>query len=98
MKSLLAIDEAQFAEVAIQSAISQIRRDHTQVLVLDWSNFMPSPFPGAGERSIYSLRQLDSIIQSETMKAHELVNTAAERLRSAGFEASTSVRQGTPKQ
>ena len=100
MKILLALDDSKFAEAAIQAAVSQVRQDHTQVLVLhvvDWSNFMPSPFPRGGQEPMYSARQLESIIESETTKAHELVTSAAERLRSAGFEASTSVREGDPK-
>ncbi len=100
MKILLAIDDAKFAEVAIQVAISQVRPDHSQVFVLhvvDWSNFMPSPFPRVGEEPMCSARQLESIIEDETRKAHELVTSVAERLRSAGFEASTSVREGDPK-
>jgi len=100
MKILLAVDDSKFAEAAIQVAISQVRQDHTQVLVLhvvDWSNFMPTPFPRVGEEPMYSVRQLESIIQGETAKAHKMVTSAAERLRSAGFEASTSVREGDPK-
>ncbi len=100
MKILLAIDDATFAEAAIRTAISQLRPDHLQVLVLhvlDWSNFMPSPFPEVGAEPMYSTRQLESIIASETAKAETLVTSAADRLRSAGFEASTSVREGDPK-
>ena len=100
MKILLAIDDSKFAEAAIHSAISQVRQDHTQVLVLhvlDWSNFMPSPFPRVGEEPMYSVRQLESIIESETTKAHHLIASTAERLRSAGFEVTTSVREGDPK-
>ncbi len=100
MKILLAIDDSKFAELAIQVAASQVRRDHTQVLVLhvvDWSNFMPSPFPSGGEEPMCSARQLNSIVQGENTKAHHLVASAAERLRAAGFEASTSVRDGDPK-
>ena len=100
MKILLATDDSKFAEAAIQAAISQVRQDHTQVLVLhvvDWSNFMPSPFPLVGEEPMYSARQLESIIEDETTKAHELVTSVAERLRSAGCETSTSVREGDPK-
>jgi nucleotide-binding universal stress UspA family protein len=100
MKLLLAIDDSKFAEPAIHAVISQVRQDDTQVLVLhvvDWSNFMPTPFPVVGEEPMFSARRLESIIESETKRAHELVKTAAERLRSAGFEASTSVREGDPK-
>jgi len=100
MKILLAIDDSKFAEAAIHAVISQVRQDHTQVLVLhavDWSNFMPTPFPVVGEEPMFSARQLESIIESETRKAHDLVKNAGERLRSAGFEASTSVREGDAK-
>jgi nucleotide-binding universal stress UspA family protein len=97
MKILLAIEDSQFAEAVIQAVISQFLPNHTHVFVLhvvDWSNFMPSPFPRGGEEAMYSVHQLESIIESETSKAHKLVTSAAERLRSAGFETSTSVREG----
>jgi nucleotide-binding universal stress UspA family protein len=99
MRLLLAIDDSKFAEAAIHAVLSQVRQD-TQVLVLhavDWSNFMPTPFPAVGEEPMFSPRRLESIIESETKRAHDLVKTAAERLRAAGFEASTSVREGDPK-
>ncbi len=100
MKILLAIDDSKFAEAAIHAAISRVHQDHAQVLVLhvvDWSNFMPSPFPRVGEEPMFSAHQLESIIGSATTKAHELVTSAAERLRSVGSEVSTSVREGDPK-
>lgn len=100
MKLLLAIDDSKFAEAAIQAVISQIRQDHTQVLVLhalDWSDFMPTPFPAVGAQPMFSAPQLESIIEGETQRAHDLVKPAAERLGSAGFDASTSVREGDPK-
>ena len=55
---------------------------------------MPSPFPRGGEEAMYSARQLESIIETEISKAHQLVTSAAERLGAAGFETSTSVREG----
>ncbi len=100
MRLLLAIDDSKFAEAAIQAVVSQFRQDHTQVMVLhalDWGDLMPTPFPGVGVQPMFSVHQLESIIQSETKKAHDLVKDAAERLRSAGFDTSTSVRKGDPK-
>ncbi len=100
MKILLAVDDAKSAEAIIRVAISQLRREGAQVLVLhvlDWSNFMPSPFPEVGAEPMYSTRQLETIIAGETEKARALVDGAAESLRSAGFEATTTVREGDPK-
>jgi len=100
MRILLAIDDSKFAEAATHAVLSQVRQDHTQVLVLhavDWSNFMPTPFPVVGVQPMFSEGQLESIIESETQRARDLVKTAAEDLRSAGFDASTSVREGDPK-
>jgi nucleotide-binding universal stress UspA family protein len=100
MKILLAIDDSKFGEAATHAVLSQVRQDHTQVLVLhalDWTNFMPTPFPVVGVQPIFSEGQLESIIESETQTAQDLVKTAAERLRSAGFDATTSVREGDPK-
>ncbi len=100
MRLLLAIDDSKFADAAIHAVLSLVRQDHTQVLVLhalDWGNFTPTPFPVVGLQPMFSVRQLESMIASETQRAQELVKTAAERLRSAGFEAITSVREGDPK-
>jgi nucleotide-binding universal stress UspA family protein len=100
MRILLAIDDSKFAKAATHAVLSQVRQDHTQVLVLhavDWSNFMPTPFPAVGVQPMFSGGQLESIIKSETQSAQDLVKTAAERLRSAGFDASISVREGDPK-
>jgi nucleotide-binding universal stress UspA family protein len=100
MRLLLAIDDSKFAESAIHAVLSQVRQDQTQVLVLhalDWSDFMPTPLPVGGMQPMFSVSQLESIIEDETQRAQDLVKTAAERLRSAGFAASTSVREGDPK-
>jgi len=100
MNILLAIDDSKFAEAATHAVLSQVRQDHTHVLVLhalDWSNFMPTPFPAVGVQPMFSEGQLESIIKSETQRAWDLVKTAADRLRTAGFEASPSVREGDPK-
>jgi len=100
MKILLPIDDSKFAEAAIHAVLSQVRQDHTQVLVLhalDWSDLMPTPFPVVGEEPMFSVDQLESIVKSETQRAQELVKTTAERLRSDGFDASTSVREGDAK-
>ena len=100
MKILLAIDDSEFSRAAVEAAILQIRPDQAQVLVLhvlDWNDFMPSPFPSGGQEPMYSPPQLESIIENATKKAHELAANAAEHLRLAGFEASASVRQGDPK-
>ncbi len=100
MKILLAIDNSKFAEAATHALISQVRQDHTQVLVLtavDWRDFMPTPFPVVGVQPMFNEGQLESLIDSETKSAQESVKTAAERLRLAGFEANTTVREGDAK-
>lgn len=100
MRVLLAIDDSKFAEAAIRAVLSQVRQNDTKVLVLhvlDWSDLMPSPFPIVGVQPMFRERQLESIIEGETQKAQLLVKTAGERLRSAGFDVSTSLREGDPK-
>ena len=100
MRLLLAIDDSKFAEAAIHAVLSHVRQDHTQVLVLhalDWSGLMPAPTPIVGVQPMLSVRTLESVTEGETQRAQDLVKTAAERLHSAGFDASTSVREGDPK-
>lgn len=64
---------------------------------LDWNNFMPTRCPVVGVQPMFSEGQLESIIESETPRARDLLKTAAERLRSPGLDASTSVRERDPK-
>ncbi len=100
MKLLLAIDDSKCAEGAIRAVMSHIRQDDTQVLVLhvvDWSNVVPTPFPVLGEQPMFSAHQIESIIRRESRVAHDLVKNAAERVRMAGFETSTSIREGDAK-
>jgi hypothetical protein len=62
--------------------ISQVRQDDTQVLgvqAVAWSGSMPTPFPAVGGQPRFSARQLESIVDSETRKAHKLVENAAAR-------------------
>jgi nucleotide-binding universal stress UspA family protein len=100
MKVLLAIDDSKFSDAVIQAVISQRLRDSTQAMVLhalDWSDLMPSPFPAAGVQPMYAPGQLDALIKTATIQAHELVKSAAHRLRAAGFDVTASVREGDAK-
>lgn len=105
MKVLLAIDDSKFAEAATHAVLSRVLQDHTQVsCCMHWTGatlcFMPTPFAVVGVQPMppmFSVRQLESIIEGETQRAKGLVKTAAERLRSAGFDASISVREGYAK-
>lgn len=100
MKLLLAIDDSKFSEAVIHAAVAQRDPASTEIMVLhvlDWSDLMPSPFPVVGAQPMYSSTELESIIKSTTARAHELVRTVVDRLRSAKFEAQASVREGNPK-
>lgn len=100
MKLLLAIDDSKCAEAAIRAVISQFRPEGTQVLVLhvvDWSDLVGNPFPLLGEQPMFTAHEIESLIQAQSKRAHELVKKAADRVGSAGFETSTSIREGEAK-
>jgi nucleotide-binding universal stress UspA family protein len=46
---------------------------------------------------MFTAQKIESLIQAQSKRAHELVKKAADRMSSAGFAASTSVREGDAK-
>jgi nucleotide-binding universal stress UspA family protein len=100
MKILLAVDDSRFVARLIDTGLRQIRQQGVQVQVLhvvNWSNFMPNPFPAGEIDPMLSGDQIQSLLTSERMRADTLLNQAADRLRSLGFEVATAVREGDPK-
>jgi nucleotide-binding universal stress UspA family protein len=99
MKILLAVDNSEYSEAAVNAVIHQFAPDRTEVQVLhadDWPKGLPAALTFAE-----GPKAADDILERhETMRreAAALVAHAARRLRTAGFEATTSVRDGDPQQ
>ena len=95
MRILLAIDDSKFSEAATQAVISQILPNNTEVLVLHVLNLVPFYFTNAMAPTHTSL--LDTILEDERNAAQALVTLTEKTLRSAGFKATSTVREGDPK-
>jgi nucleotide-binding universal stress UspA family protein len=95
MKILLAIDDSKSSEAAIQAVISQTQPNNTEVFVLHVVSLIPFYFTSAMVPTHSAL--LDAILEDERKEAQALVTHAEQVLRSAGFKATSAVREGDPK-
>jgi nucleotide-binding universal stress UspA family protein len=95
VRILLAIDESQFSERAIQAVIERIRPEGAEVRVLtvvDLINY----FTTEDAAKAY-VPQIDEIRRDRLKKAEELVSRAAQLLQAAGFQVSSGISEGDPK-
>jgi nucleotide-binding universal stress UspA family protein len=100
MKILLAVDDSQFVDGLIEKGFQQMRREGVEVLVLhvkNWNNFLSGPFPADGLQPMLTAHQISTLMAEEEKRSDALVKMAADKLRSAGFAVSTSVREGDAK-
>jgi nucleotide-binding universal stress UspA family protein len=98
VRILLAIDDSECSAAATAAVIQQFLPAHTQVHVLhadDWPQGLPAELPfaegAAAAESILGLHKL------RRENAAALVESAADRLRAAGFTTFASVREGDPR-
>jgi nucleotide-binding universal stress UspA family protein len=94
MKTLLAIDDSNFSEAALQAVIAQNHSKDTEVKVLHVVE-LPSLLV-AREMGGYDA-SLEAVWDQETKQAQTLVAKAAETLSAHGFKATVVVKQGDPK-
>ena len=95
MKILLAIDDSQFSEAALQMVLTRYRHEGTEVRVLHVVEpiaLAVPPFMVEGYAP-----QLDEVRQEQLKQAQELVAQAAEKLLAAGFLADTAVVEGNAR-
>lgn len=93
MKILLAVDDSQFSEAAVQIVAAQARPADDEVRVLSVVDVMDNPFPAMTE--FYAGVEQAPCPQGEPTK--ELVAKTSELLRAKGLEVSTAVEWGDPK-
>ena len=94
MKILLAIDDSQFSENAIQAVIAQARGQETDVQLLHVVDLLPiTPLDGYWA----TIPDLDSLRKEQAKRGEELVARAAEKLRAAGLKVAARVEEGDPK-
>jgi nucleotide-binding universal stress UspA family protein len=85
MKILLAVDGSKYSEAAVQALISKIRKEDTDVLVLQVVEpriFSTPPQMAAGYEP-----ELEEIMKEQFQNAQQTVDRAAAALKAAGFNA-----------
>jgi nucleotide-binding universal stress UspA family protein len=95
MKILLAIDGSKYSDAAVQSVIDQVRRDGTEVHVLDVLEPVRAYISAA--MIPHLVKNVPAIEEDRKREAQELVRRTAEELRKAGFQASGVVEEGEAK-
>ncbi len=88
MKVLIGVDDSKCSEGVIQTVVTQLRPENTDVLVLHVLE--PISLGAPPEMAQGYAPELEE----QKRRAHELVGRFAKKLRGAGFEASTTVEIG----
>jgi nucleotide-binding universal stress UspA family protein len=102
MKLLLATDDSQFSEAALQAVISQNRPQQTQVRVLHVMEpiaMILSEIASAAGPESYPAEpfELGRLRTEQKKRAGELVETRVEELKDAGFDAGIAIGEGDPR-
>ena len=102
MKLLLATDDSQFSEAALRAVISQNRPQQTQVRVLhvmEPMGIVLSEIASAAGPESYPAEpfELERLRKEQKKQASALVETRAEELKGAGFQAETAIGEGDPR-
>ena len=93
-KILLAMDDSEFSEAALQQLIAQRQPQGSEVRVLHLVESLPLLPDG---QVWHSEAELAEARQEQYRKAETLLRRAAQGLRDAGFRVSTVIEKGNPK-
>jgi nucleotide-binding universal stress UspA family protein len=96
VKILLAVDESKFSEAAANAIVAQVKTNGTKIKLLH----VLEPFPVALAEQMGSKTSPDFAAARQTIRdrASAYLNEAAEKLRSAGYEASCSLEEGDARE
>lgn len=102
MKVLLATDESQFSEAALQAVISQNRPQQTQVRVLHVVEplaMVLSEIASDPPLGLYPAEpvELERLRKEQEKRAGKLLEARAEELKDAGFDTGIVIREGDPR-
>lgn len=95
MKILLAIDDSEFSEAAIQSIIQQRRPENVQVCLLHAQPSLPLLMLEFSSRD--ALDSITTVNQQRQEQAKKLVQRWEEALRKAGFRTEGVVKDADPR-
>ena len=95
MKILLAIDDSDYSRAAARAVIMQFRPEGSEVRVLtvvEWPPDLPSSL--AFTPSAMSAGPILDLHEETRRQSEQLIRSAAERLRAAGFTVNQDLREG----
>ena len=91
MKVLLAVDDSKFSDLMVQTVVTRLRSEATEVLVLHV--LQPVQAEAVPEMS----QDYAPELEGEKKPAKLFIERIADTLRSTGFKAETAVEVGDPK-
>lgn len=94
MNVLLAIDDSEFSQAALNGVIAHVPKQGTVVCVLH----VVEPMWYAGTESLEAIEHWDAVHAAAVQRGKELVARAEKVLRTAGFEVSSLVAEGDPRE
>jgi nucleotide-binding universal stress UspA family protein len=94
MKILLAIDESEFSQAAIQAVLTQARPQGTEVHVL---HVIEPPSLLMGREMGSNDPEFEAVWKALQDRAMALVEKTEAKLRAAGFSVSPALQEGDPK-
>ena len=94
MKILMAIDESEFSEAAIQLIIGQQRSESTQLRLIHVIEPFTFYFPPEIAAEYAATPQLEALRKDRLEKGKALLAAAADKLRKAGFTVETLLSEG----
>ena len=94
MKILLAIDESDFSQAAIQAVLAQARPQGTEVRIL---HVLEPPSLLLGREMGANDPEFEAVWKALQDQAMALVEKTEAKLRAAGFSVSPALQEGDPK-
>ena len=94
MKILLAIDESDFSQAAIQAVLAQVRPQGTEVRIL---HVLEPPSLLLGREMGANDPEFEAVWKALQDQAMALVEKTEAKLRAAGFSVSPALQEGDPK-
>ena len=93
MRLLLAVDQSNFSQAAMQAVIAQYKPAETEVRIIHVVDLMNSPFP----EMIECNAEIEHAPNIDRGPAEAHVAESAKLLRANGFETTTTVDWGEPR-
>lgn len=93
MKVLLAVDDSQFSEAAVQTVIEQMQPENTEVCVL----YVVKPVALVPYTYIGQIGDIEAAEEEAVEHGEKIIGHAEQFLRKKGFKVNSLVKKGDPR-